>query len=62
MSKTRKFILSLDEKVYKSVEKIALDRGVSVQSLIRAIIIPEWLNDYKSRYYEKSSRQYQGKW
>lgn len=37
-----KFIQSLDNQVYAELEKLAKERGITVQTLIRAVIVPEW--------------------
>jgi len=39
----KKFLQSIDDSVYAKLEKIAKKRGVTVQELIRAVIVPEWL-------------------
>ncbi|HZD11931.1 MAG TPA: hypothetical protein VE177_00225 [Candidatus Binatus sp.] len=36
---------SLEGPVYQRLEKIARDRGISIQVLIRAVIIPEWFRE-----------------
>jgi len=38
-----KFMQTLDEEIYKRLEEIAQQRGISVQELIRAVVVPEWL-------------------
>jgi hypothetical protein len=43
-----KFMQTLDQEVYSKLEEIAKQRGISVQELIRAVIIPEWLKGLKS--------------
>ena len=43
-----KFMQSLDEKVFKKLEEIAEKRGITVQELIRAVIIPAWLESLAS--------------
>ncbi len=40
----RKFMQTLQPLAYKTLERIAKERGVTVQELIRAIVIPEWLS------------------
>ena len=40
----KKFMMNLDEKKYGQVYRIAEDRGVKIQELIRTAIIPEWLH------------------
>jgi len=39
----KKFLQSIDDTVYKKLEGEAKKRGISVQELIRAVIVPEWL-------------------
>jgi hypothetical protein len=38
-----KFMQSLDQTVYQELHHIANGRNISMQELIRAIVIPEWL-------------------
>ena len=38
----RKFMLTLRESVFSELQKSADQRGVTVQGLIRAVIVPEW--------------------
>ncbi len=38
-----KFMQSLNDHMYKELEKLAKQRGITVQELIRAVILPEWL-------------------
>ena len=45
--KMKKFLQSVDDGVYSQLEKIASKRGVNIQQLLRAVIIPEWLEDKK---------------
>jgi len=40
-----KFMQSLDDEVFATLQKIAKERGIKVQELIRAVIIPEWLRE-----------------
>jgi Ribbon-helix-helix protein, copG family len=44
-----KFMQMIDPSVYAELEAIAEERGISVQELIRAIIIPEWLKSLKTK-------------
>ncbi len=39
-----KFMQTLNDSMYKELEKVAKQRGISVQELIRAVILPEWLS------------------
>ena len=38
-----KFILSISDDSYEQLSEEAKDRGVKVQLLIRAVIIPDWV-------------------
>ena len=38
-----KFMLSLRDENFKRLETEAGDRGITVQELIRAVIIPDWV-------------------
>ncbi len=38
-----KFMQTLNDRMYKEIEKMAKKRGVTVQELIRAVVLPEWL-------------------
>ena len=44
-----KFMQMIDPSVFAELEAIAEGRGISVQELIRAIIIPEWLKKLKMK-------------
>lgn len=35
-------MLSFNSQVFQELEREALERGVSVQELVRAVIIPDW--------------------
>jgi len=39
-----KFMQTMNDSMYKAMEKVAKQRGISVQELIRAVILPEWLS------------------
>ncbi len=43
---TPKFMQTLDDFIYKELEKIAKKRGITIQELIRAVIVPEWINGH----------------
>jgi hypothetical protein len=34
---------SLDPQVYGELRRIAKDRGITMQELIRAVIVPDWM-------------------
>ena len=38
-----KFMQTLDQEIFDKLEQIANDRGIKIQELIRAVIVPEWL-------------------
>ncbi len=37
---------TLDDTIYRELEKIAKRRGITIQELIRAVIVPEWVNGH----------------
>ena len=37
-----KFMMSLRDENYRVLTGAAIDRGISVQELLRAVIIPDW--------------------
>ena len=47
-----KFMQMIDPLVFAELEAIADGKGISVQELIRAIIIPEWLKMQRNRTIE----------
>jgi len=42
-----KFMQSLNQEIYNRLHAIAESRGITVQELIRAVIIPDWLKEKK---------------
>ncbi len=38
-----KFMQSLEQAVYAELSKIAKERGITMQELIRAVIVPDWM-------------------
>ena len=42
-----KFMQTLDEELYKQLQEIANERGITIQELIKAVIIPDWLKQKK---------------
>ncbi len=38
-----KFMQSLDSSVFQYLDQIASKRGITVQELLRAVIVPEWI-------------------
>ncbi|HZD12436.1 MAG TPA: hypothetical protein VE177_02830 [Candidatus Binatus sp.] len=45
---------TLDDFIYKELEKVAKKRGITIQELIRAVIVPEWMNGHGSDAEEDS--------
>lgn len=43
--RTRKFMQTLDSRLYSELEKVARGRGITVQQLLRAVIVPEWFKE-----------------
>ncbi len=37
-----KFMQSLDSTVFAELDAIAEERGISIQELMRAVVLPEW--------------------
>ncbi len=48
VSRLPKFMQTLDDIIYRELEKIAKRRGITIQELIRAVIVPEWINAHNS--------------
>ena len=44
-----KFMQTLDEEIYSKLEELAKQRGISVQELIRAVVVPEWLKNREQK-------------
>src|SRR5207247_11261519 len=38
-----KFMLSVHEESFKTIAAEASDRGISVQELLRAVVVPDWV-------------------
>jgi predicted DNA-binding ribbon-helix-helix protein len=45
LEKLPKFMQTMDDEIYRKLEEIARERGINVQELIRAVIVPDWLKD-----------------
>jgi len=43
MKKLTKFMQTVEETVYEELKRLAQERGITLQELLRAIIIPEWV-------------------
>ena len=46
----KKFMQTLETETYHAIEKEASQRGATVQELLRAVIIPEWLNENRKKW------------
>lgn len=44
-----KFMQTLDEEIYNQLQKISSNRGITIQELIRAVIIPDWLKEMQKK-------------
>ncbi len=34
---------SLNQNVFEQLERMAKERGITVQELVRAVVVPEWM-------------------
>ncbi len=48
------FMQTLSESIHEELEKIARKKGITLQELLRAVIIPEWVQNQEG---ERKSRQ-----
>jgi hypothetical protein len=46
----KKFMQTLETETYHAIAKVASQRGATVQELLRAVIIPEWLNENRRKW------------
>ena len=44
-----KFMQTLDEEIYNKLQEIANSRGITIQELIRAVIVPDWLKEMQKK-------------
>jgi len=44
-----KFMQTLEQEIYDKLQRIASSRGIKVQELIRAVIVPEWLREREKK-------------
>ena len=40
---------TLEQEIFDRVTKLAKERGITVQELIRAVIIPKWLQEKEGK-------------
>lgn len=45
----RKFMVSFDENVFRELDRDARNRNISLQALLRAVVIPEWIKGGNTR-------------
>jgi hypothetical protein len=41
----RKFMVAFDEEVFRELDKDARSRNISLQSFLRAVVVPEWIRN-----------------
>ncbi len=46
----KKFMQTLETETYHTIAKEASQRGATVQELLRAVIIPEWLSQNRRKW------------
>jgi len=46
---TAKYLQTLSQEIYTELNRIAKEKGISIQVLIRAVIIPEWIRTQERR-------------
>jgi hypothetical protein len=40
-----KFMVAFDERVFVELDRLARMRNISIQELLRAVVVPEWVRD-----------------
>lgn len=40
---------TLDDQVHRELSTLAQQRGITVQGLIRAVVVPEWVNSRENK-------------
>ncbi len=53
---------TLDDIIYKELEKLAKKRGITIQELIRAVIVPEWIDGYNHNDSKESGSSKGNNW
>lgn len=60
-----KFMQTIGEEMFKELERISNEKGIRVQTLLRAVIIPEWVGVQKlseaKRYPKGDSKRFERK-
>ena len=49
----KKFMQTLDTDVYRQLNTLAKERGIPVQELLRAVILPDWMKGPGGRTQKK---------
>ena len=52
-----KFMQGFNDEMMRRLKKLAKRRGIQIQELLRAIIIPEWLEHHHALAQKKKARQ-----
>jgi predicted HicB family RNase H-like nuclease len=45
LERMAKFMQSMDDEIHRRLSEIAKARGISIQELIRCVIVPDWLRE-----------------
>ena len=45
----RKFMVAFDEEVFRELDRDARNRNITLQALLRAVVIPEWIRGGNTR-------------
>ncbi len=53
---------TLDDMVYRELEKVAKKRGITIQELIRAVIVPEWIDGHNGNDHRDSQSGKMNNW
>ena len=56
-----KFMQTVDRSIYTVMKIVAQSRGVTVQELLRAVIIPDWMKDSSGKEPKERARTRAGK-
>ncbi len=48
-----KYMQTLDSHVYSELKRLAKERGINVQELVRAVIVPDWMRTNRKHRSEK---------
>lgn len=53
---------TLDDIIYRELDKVARKRGITIQELIRAVIVPEWVNGHNGNQNREHSNTKVNSW